>query len=332
MALRFGIIGFGRIGQRHAKVIRLHPDCEIAGYQDVTEQAAAEGVTYYPTVEELVQTGRCDVICVSTPNGLHAENSLKALQSGAHVICEKPLALNSDNARAMLDSAVEAGKHLVCVLQNRYSPHARWLKHAVESGQLGEIFQVQVNCFWNRDQRYFKTPDGTNHPWHGNLMLDGGPLFTQFSHYVDLLIWLFGDLQVSNGIFRNYSHKSAEYEDGGKFDFTFGTRGIGSFHYSIAVWDQNQESSITIIGSKGSVRLAGQYMNALEYCHVEGVDHPDFDHYQPSTVLPEGAPNHYYVVDNLVRAIQNGSAVDFDIKDAIQGVRLIETVYQEREL
>ena len=332
MSLKFAIIGFGRIGHRHARAIGELDDCELVAYCDTVTSTDYPDLPQYDNLDQMLSEQHPDVVCVCSPNGLHAQHAIAALQAGVHVVCEKPLALDALSAERMVSAANEAEKHLVCMLQNRYSTETQWLRKIVEEGRLGEIQQVQVNCFWNRGDGYFKLPDGTLHPWHGKMDLDGGPIFTQFSHFVDLLIWLFGDLEVDNSMFRNFSHPSVEFEDAGKFDFTFGENGFGSFNYSIAVWDKNQESSITIIGSKGSVRLAGQYMNALEYCHVEGIDDAHFEEHKQAVDKTVNPNNHGRVIQNLVDAIRVNKPLDFDINDAVHGVRAIQEVYSNRSL
>jgi len=333
MKVRFGVVGMGRIGQRHATVINQLAQCELVGYSNLEPVSVLSPDLYFPHVQDLIEKARPDAICVCSPNGLHARHALQALSHDIHVLCEKPLALHHQEALAMEKAAADRNRYLVCMLQNRYSPHVRWLKDVVSDGALGEIFQVQVNCFWNRDEQYFSGDDGMPHPWHGTDAMDGGPLFTQFSHFVDLLIWLFGDLAVSNPIFRSFRHRaSGDIEDGGKFDFSFGQRGFGSFHYAIAVWDRNQESSITLIGSKGSVRLAGQYMDAIDYVHIDGMStegvQAAIDAHSPGN----NSNNHAFVIGNLASAILGVQSLDFGIGDAVKGVKVIEEVYSQRNL
>ena len=95
------------------------------------------------------------------------------------------MALNKQDAEKVIYKALNVHKHVFTVMQNRYSPPSVWIKELVESGRLGKIFIVQLNCYWNRDERYYK-PDS----WHGSKDLDGGTLFTQFSHFTDIMYWL----------------------------------------------------------------------------------------------------------------------------------------------
>jgi predicted dehydrogenase len=124
---------------------------------------------------------------------------------------------------------------------------------------------VQLNCYWNRDERYYKEGG-----WKGTQDLDGGTLFTQFSHFIDIMYWLFGDIDNIQGKFADFNHKDyTDFEDSGFVSFDFINGGMGSINYSTAVVEQNLESSMTIIGSKGSVKIGGQYMNEVEVCNVK---------------------------------------------------------------
>ena len=146
--IRFGIVGFGRIGQRHGVAIADSSGGQLVAVADEMAGNVPEGVNTYDSARAMLLSEELDVVCVCSPNGLHAEHALEALKHGVHVICEKPLALKSSGARAMAEMAGQKNLHLVCVLQNRYSPQARWLKDIVSQQQLGRVLQVQVNCFW----------------------------------------------------------------------------------------------------------------------------------------------------------------------------------------
>ncbi len=111
--------------------------------------------------------------------------------------------------------------------------------------------------------------------WKGTKDLDGGTLFTQFSHFIDIMYWLFGDITNIQGRFDDFNHgDSIAFEDSGMVAFDFINGGMGCINYSTAVWDKNLESSITIIGAKGSIKIGGQYMNEVEYCHIKDYTMP----------------------------------------------------------
>jgi predicted dehydrogenase len=300
--------------------------------------SALSDISYFNSLDSLLNSDlKLDLISICTPNGLHAEQSIAALKAGCHVICEKPLALRYQDCLLMIEQATYSNRELFCVLQNRYSPQIQWLKKLITEVSLGRIFQVHIHCFWNRDDRYYFVNENDkmkHHPWRGTLSLDGGPLFTQFSHFVDILNWVFGKAILNSANFSNHTHQhSSQFEDSGLLRFTLEKGGEGTFNYSTAVWDRNQESSITVIGEKGSIRIGGQYMNRIDYCHVqdhsapESMDNPAVNDYG---TYSGSANNHYAVYDNVASVLNKKKQPDFDIIEAADGVRFIETAYLSR--
>ena len=214
-------------------------------------------------------------------------------------------------------------------MQNRYSPPSLWIKDLVERGLLGDIYIVQLNCYWNRDDRYYKKGG-----WKGTKEMDGGTLFTQFSHFVDMMYWLFGDITNIVAKFENFRHQdSTEFEDAGFVNFRFVNGGMGCLNYSTAVWGTNMESSITVIGSKGSVKLGGQYMERVEYCHIDGYDEPKFP--EPSTKYDYGdykgnANNHNFVMENVIDTLKGKTKVSLSGAEGLKVVDIIERIYSYR--
>ncbi|MFN3940373.1 MAG: Gfo/Idh/MocA family protein, partial [Chitinophagales bacterium] len=191
--IRFAIIGLGHIGKRHAEMISRQEGAELVALVDIKQkedlQIAQYAVPFFSSIEELLSSGiQTDVINIATPNGLHAQQAIVSLEAGKHVVIEKPIALTKHDAEDVIHKALQVNRYVFAVMQNRYSPPSRWIKEMVTSGRLGKIFMVQVNCYWNRDARYYKPGH-----WHGTKDLDGGTLFTQFSHFIDIMYWLFGD-------------------------------------------------------------------------------------------------------------------------------------------
>ena len=114
---------------------------------------------------------------------------------------------------------------------HHHTPPSVWLKEVCDGGLLGDIFMVKLDCYWNRDGRYYKKGN-----WHGDGKLDGGTLFTQFSHFIDIMYWLFGDIQNIRGNFADFNHKDlTDFEDSGVVTFDFVNGGMGCLNYSTAV-------------------------------------------------------------------------------------------------
>lgn len=333
--VKFAVVGCGHIGKRHAEMVRRHPEAELVALCDVRtqEETGTEGygVPYFNDLEQMFHEVRgIDVVNICTPNGLHAPQSLAALEHRKHVVCEKPMALTKADCEKVIYKALQVHRTVFGVMQNRYSPPSAWLKEVVEGGLLGEVFLVQVNCYWNRDERYYKP--GT---WKGTADLDGGTLFTQFSHFIDILYWLFGDIADIQGKFADFNHQDlTTFEDSGLVTFRFLNGGMGCLNYSTSVWDRNLESSMTIIGSKGSVKVGGQYMDEVEYCHIDGYTMPELPPTNPANdygAYKGSASNHHYIVENVVDTLKGRNTLTTNALEGLKVVEIIERIYRKRD-
>ncbi|HSV88534.1 MAG TPA: Gfo/Idh/MocA family oxidoreductase [Bacteroidales bacterium] len=332
--IQFAIVGCGHIGKRHAEMIVRNPEAQLVALCDVKPEESlgidSFKVPFYPSIESLLDSVKnMDVVNICTPNGLHADHCLKALEKKVHVVCEKPMALSKAQCEAIIYKSMQVNKHLFLVMQNRYSPPSVWIKQMVEKRTLGEIYMVKIDCFWNRDQRYYKKGG-----WHGTAALDGGTLFTQFSHFIDIMYWLFGDIKDINARFHDFAHAGlTEFEDSGTVSFDFVNGGMGCINYSTAVWDKNMESSMTITGSKGSVKIGGQYMNEVEYCHVENYQMPQLPPSEPPNdygIYKGSAANHHFIIQNVVDTLKGRSTITTNGLEGLKVVEIIERIYALR--
>ena len=189
-------------------------------------------------------------------------------QAGKHVIVEKPMALNSDDCDKMNKVSKETGKKLIIVKQNRFNNPIRVVTHALEEKRLGKIFMVQCNVFWNRNEEYYSESD-----WRGFKKLEGGALYTQVSHFIDLLIWWFGDVSEAKTMIDTLHHQ-IEIEDVGVSALRFESGIIGSLAWTTNVYNKNFEGSITIIGEKGTIKIGGRYLNTIEFWDVKSYPLP----------------------------------------------------------
>jgi len=332
--VKFAVVGCGHIGKRHAEMITRHEEAILVALCDIKPKESlgveAFEADFFTSIDELLAADLdIDVVNICTPNGLHAEQSIKALERKAHVVCEKPMGLSKDNCEKVIFKALQMSKNVFCVMQNRYSPPSVWIKEVIDKKLLGDVFMVQLNCYWNRDDRYYKK-DG----WKGTKDLDGGTLFTQFSHFIDIMYWLFGDITDIQAKFGDFTHKdSTEFEDSGFVSFKFVNGGMGSINYSTAVWNQNLESSITVIGSKGSIKIGGQYMNEVEVCNVEGYEMPELPAANPANdygTYKGSAANHHYIIENVVDTLKGRTTSTTNALEGLKVVEIIERIYNEK--
>jgi predicted dehydrogenase len=332
--IKFVIVGSGHIGKRHAEMVRRNPEAELIAMVDVqaADACGAEqfNVPFFNSMEALLASDLVfDVVNICTPNGLHAEQAIKALEAKKHVVVEKPMGLTTDQCEKVIFKSLQQSKNVFCVMQNRYSPPSEWIKDVVERNVLGEIFMVQLNCYWNRDDRYYKA-DG----WKGKQDLDGGTLFTQFSHFIDIMYWLFGDIDRIQGKFADFTHKdTTDFEDSGFVSFDFVNGGMGCINYSTAVADQNLESSMTIIGKNGSIKIGGQYMNEVEVCNIQGYEMPVLAPTNPGNdygAYKGSAANHHYVIANVIDTLKGRTSATTNALEGLKVVDIIERIYKVR--
>lgn len=333
--VRFAIIGSGHIGKRHAEMIRRNEEAELMAMCDVIseEEAGSKvfGVPYFQSVEEMFASGlEFDVVNICSPNGLHATHALLALDHRMHIVCEKPMALTKAECERIIFKALQVHKNVFCVMQNRYSPPGKWLKQIVDQNILGDVYLVQLNCFWNRDDRYYKPGS-----WKGTNKLDGGTLFTQFSHFIDIMYWVFGDITDIEAKFNDFCHQhSTDFEDTGLVNFRFANGGLGSLNYSTAVYDKNMESSITVIGSNGSVKIGGQYMNEVVYCNIKDYEMPELEPVSPANdygAYKGSAANHHYIIQNVIDTLKGRTSITTNALEGLKVVEIIERIYALRD-
>lgn len=333
--IKFAVIGCGHIGKRHAQMIERNSETELVALIDVKEKKSLDideyDVPFYNSFDEYLSTNPdVDVINITTPNGFHCEHALKSLEAKKHVVVEKPIALKKQDAERIIYKALNVHRHVFAVMQNRYSPPSVWIKEMIESGRLGTLYMVQLNCYWNRDDRYYK-----NGSWHGKKDLDGGTLFTQFSHFIDILYWLFGDIENISAHLYDFNHQSlTEFEDSGVVTFNFVNGGMGSINFSTSVWDRNLESSMTIIAENGSIKIGGQYMDKVEHCHVKGYTMPDLAPTNPGNdygAYKGSAQNHHYVIDNVVDVLKGRATITTNALEGLKVVEIIERIYIQKK-
>lgn len=329
--IKFAIIGCGRIAQRHAKHIstygKLVAVCDIV-IEKAQQLANEYKVSSYSTIDELLDNEKdVDVVSICTPNGLHAQHSIQSLRAGFHVLCEKPMAINIDDCGEMIKTAERFNKRLFAIKQNRFNPPVSAVKKIIEEGKLGKIFNVQLSCFWNRNEDYYKNS------WKGSKDIDGGTLFTQFSHFIDLLYWLIGDITDVKAYFGNYTHQNLiEFEDTGVVIIKFQSGAIGTINYTVNSFGKNMEGSLTIFGEKGTVKIGGQYLNELEYQNIsdyridnlpKGNTANNYGNYQGSM------SNHDKVYENVVDVLTNNASISTSAFEGLKTVEIIDKIYKE---
>lgn len=333
--INYAIVGCGRIAERHAHHISnngtLIAVCDIVQAK-ADELGSKYGAKIFYNIDDLLISSELniDVVSICSPNGLHAEHSIKSLRAGCHVICEKPMALSVHDCGRMIQEAEKANKRLFAIKQNRFNPPVEAVKKVIDDGLLGKIYSVQLSCFWNRNEDYYKNS------WKGTQLMDGGTLFTQFSHFIDLLYWMIGDISKVYAMTQNFGHTDIiEFEDTGVVAVQFSNGALGTINYTVNSYEKNMEGSITIFAENGTIKIGGQYLNELEYQNIKnykienlpkGNTANNYGTYQGSM------SNHDKVYENLTNVLTNGGSINTSAFEGLKTIEMIEKIYKSAKI
>lgn len=311
--MKFALFGFGHIGKVHQQAMQNSQKAELVAIIDQVKPEVE--LPHFTDVASLKTSGlEVDVIVIATPNGLHFEHAKASLEAGYHVLVEKPITLNSRDFERLIYIGEHQGKRIFNMLQLRFSPVVQWLKEALNENRLGEIYMVNVNCYWNRNAAYYQQKE-----WHGTKAMDGGVLFTQFSHFVDVLHYWFEELKPLDIRKFNFNHQDCtEFPDSGMLTFELGKEGFGHMNYTISTFEKNFESNITILAEKGTLQIGGQYMNEINYLNATDLENPFNE--------PIGNRFHQNAIEEIVDAIEQKRKSILDAENARNVIQFLEVV------
>jgi predicted dehydrogenase len=326
--IKFGVVGFGNIGKRHVQHILNNEEAQLVAICDEKSiEEKIDGVHYFTSLETMLQEENIDVVNVCTPNYLHHAHTILSLQYKKHVVCEKPMAISVAQCNEMIEAATENAKTIFVVKQNRFNEPVQQVKKLMNENGLGNIYFINVNCFWNRNEYYYNESN-----WRGKKHLDGGCLFTQFSHFIDILYYLFGEIKNVKGLMKNFNHAYTEVEDSGSFVMETTQGAIVNFNFSTCSFEKNMEGAITVLGEYGTVKIGGQYLNTIEYQHIKAVQLPeinivaksnDYGKYQGSM------SNHDKIISNVINTLQGKDTIMTNATEGMQVVKIIEEMYSK---
>ncbi|MCI4670292.1 MAG: Gfo/Idh/MocA family oxidoreductase [Bacteroidia bacterium] len=331
--LKFALVGCGSIGKRHVAVLDAEEQAEVVAICDQDEAKVAalselyDTLPYYTSYEQMLDEVEADIIVIATPHALHAPMAIQAANKKFNVLVEKPMALSLQDCHAMNEAAYKNEVKLWVVKQNRYNVPVKLTKEAIDQGRLGKIFMIKCDILWNRYQGYYD-----DSVWRGSIEKEGGALFTQASHFIDLLIWWCGDVIEAKGKMETQNH-NIETEDSGIVTLKFNSGALGSLVWTTCVFNKNYEGSITIVGERGTIKIGGKYLNKIEFWEVEGFplqegiefsDKPNaYGKYQGTS------SNHDKVVKAIIGQVNRERKDTVDGFEGMKSVAAIEMIYNQ---
>lgn len=311
--LKIAIIGYGHIGKIHFENILHNENLNVVALID-TDNFILENknIPIFQSISEChIIFPDIDLYIVATPNGYHYKQTKEILELSKNVLVEKPITFHKFQIEELITIAKNNNVRLFTSLQLRFSHIINHVKNLIDNHYLGEIFLINIECFWNRNDRYYKKES-----WRGTKQLDGGILFTQFSHFIDIIHYLLGKIELISNLTANYTHQNViEFPDSGILQFKSG-KTLGSMCYTISTYEKNFESSITIIAEKGTIKIGGQYLDQLVHYNVkesffEGID------------LPK-EPLHKLLYKEIVHSLKNSTSSHLDAENSIETIDFID--------
>lgn len=317
---KFAILGCGVIAEVHANAIRGIKEAELIAVCDtdlLKGQSFAHkyGAEFYPQLERMLQNEQIDVVCICTPSGFHAEQTILAAKAGKHVVAEKPMAIRLDDAHRMIRECKERGVLLATIFPRRMSPVAQFVKQFIEGGGLGKLCLCDAYVKIYRSQQYYDSAG-----WRGTWAIDGGgAMMNQGIHTVDLLQWLVGPVRSIYGR-AGTMLRTIEVEDTAVSLLSFRNGAMGVLEMTTTVYpDLGQR--LEIHGEKGSIIIKE---DDIELLKVEGqeIQLPVFE---PFKVIPDG---HRIQLRDMALAVQEKRTPIVPGEEGIHALEIILGTYE----
>lgn len=326
--IRFALVGCGRIANNHFAAMKQHADnVDLVGICDIDPKALNAAVAEtkaepYSNLSSMLEHTNADIVVLTTPSGLHPEQTVEIAATGRHVMTEKPMATRWHDGLRMVRACDDANVRLFVVKQNRTNATLQLLKRAVEQGRFGRIYMVNINVFWTRPQEYYDSA-----AWRGTWEFDGGAFMNQASHYVDLLDWIIGPIESIQAYTATLA-RDIEVEDTGVISVKWRSGALGSMNVTMLTYPKNLEGSITIIGEKGTVRVGGMAVNEIQ--HWEFAEPHEDDQkvkqasYTTTSVYGFGHPLYY---DNVIKALRGEAEPETDGREGLKSLEVLIAAY-----
>jgi len=326
--IRVALIGCGRISARHFEALQKHSErMELVAVCDLDQKrlhSAVEetGAQGFSQLTDVLDQSNADLYVLTTPSGLHPDQTVQIANAGRHVMTEKPMATRWKDGLRMVDACDDAGVRLFVVKQNRRNATLQMLKRAIEKKRFGRIHMVVINVFWTRPQAYYDMD-----AWRGTWEFDGGALMNQASHYIDLLDWLIGPVE-SVQAYTGTLGRDIEVEDTATMNVRWRSGAMGSMNVTMLTYPKNLEGSIIILGEKGTVRVGGVAVNEIQHWEFDEPHEDDGTvkeaNYETSSVYGFGHSLYY---DNVIKTLRGESDPETDGREGLRSLEMLIAAY-----
>jgi predicted dehydrogenase len=331
--MNYAIIGCGRISRNHIQSA-IYNGLEIKALCDLDENKAQHlidhfkliGVKIYNDYKSMLLSEHLDLVAVATNHSTHYEIARSLIVNKINVLIEKPAVIDLKHGNELLElSEINKVKVSVCH-QNRFNRSVVKLRDAILQNRLGEIFYISVNVRWFRDRLYY-----SQDAWRGSKKERDGVLMNQAIHNIDLLLWIMNS-EVSNvtSVRKNYRNPEIDMEDFALAIVEFKNGSSGIIEASTIAFPENLEETITVLGSKGTVKIGGTSLNKIEEWRVSDETEPIDEIIENSIETPPNVYGfgHQMIYSDLIKAIENDSEPKVSLEEALRAVKVILDIYE----
>ena len=336
--MKFALIGCGRIATNHIKaVLNNEADLNLIAVCDLLPESMENLLTkhglekdasilrYTDYREMIADHPELQLVAIATDSGVHAEITLYCIDHGINVIVEKPMTMSMVDAEEVIRRSEEKGVIVSVCHQNRFNIAIQEMRRALDAGRFGRISHGSINVRWNRGKEYYDQA-----AWRGKWASDGGCLFNQCIHGIDLLRWMMGDeVEEVYGITKQQFHDYIEAEDVGMAVVKFKNGAIGTIEGTVNVYPKNLEETLYLFGEKGTVKIGGTSTNNIDVWDFADEDEED----QKNKGLQEATSNvygngHTSLYADVIDAIRTGRKPYVDAIAGRNAVEMILAIYQ----
>ncbi|MBX5466127.1 MAG: Gfo/Idh/MocA family oxidoreductase [Firmicutes bacterium] len=322
--VRLALVGCGKIGQKHLQALVHLPEAALVATVDPDlEQAEAAAVAFdatpYADLEEALAAAPLEAAIIATPSGMHPELARRCLERDLHVLVEKPLALSYREAQAVVGLARRRNRVLAVTHFNRFLPAVSRMLEVCQSGRIGRILTAEVVVAWNRPQSYYEEA-----AWRGTRAMDGGILFNQAIHALDVLVQAAGPAETAFAWSDTLNHQ-IETEDALAGAVRFRSGALASVMATTTVARANLEERIAVIGEHGAVAV-GPTPSQLLYWRIEGEDEDAMRQAVAAAPSRTGWQSHWEALSDFVAAIRNQGVPALSGESALPVLALVEAL------
>lgn len=334
--MNYALIGCGRIATNHVKAVLnnglnfvavcdLLPEaieCLLSKYDLDSDSSILRYADYRVMLKEHPEI---DIVAIATDSGVHAEIALYCIDHGFNVIIEKPMTMSMKDADEIIEKSKAKGVKVSVCHQNRFNVAIQEMRKALEAGRFGRISHGSINVRWNRNKNYYDQA-----VWRGKWASDGGCLFNQCIHGIDLLRWTMGDeVEEVYGVTRQQFHDYIECEDIGMAVVKFKNGAVGTIEGTVNVFPKNLEETLYLFGETGTVKIGGTSTNNIDVWDF--ADESDED--SKNKGLQEETSNvygngHTSLYADVINAINNDRKPYIDAVAGRNAVEMILAIYQ----